>query len=160
MKLQIVILLLTMISCEHEERSLTRDEEVDVEEIRTTIESTISWAITKDTTLLYSIIIDDSTYTEIHPSIRIVKGINNFKKAESFWLDERFKHVNFETWDMKINLSIDGSVAWFFTMLNDYNEWEGKSVNWENTRWTGILEKKQGKWRMMQMHFSVPDTCN
>jgi hypothetical protein len=27
---------------------------------------------------------------------------------------------------------------------------------WVNVRWTGVLEKKEGKWLIRQMHFSFP----
>ncbi len=106
--------------------------------------------------MLYSIIANDSNYLEVHPSNNVVIGINQFKQAEKFWLDPRFKHIGFETWDMHINISQDGTVAWYYCMLNDLNRWEDQEVNWENTRWTGVLEKRQGSWRMVQMHFSYP----
>lgn len=118
------------------------------------IQNTTGWAKTKDTTLLYSIIADDENYLEVHPGDRVVKGIAQFREAEKIWLDDRFKHIRFETSDMHINLSQDGKVAWFYCMLDDINEWDGAPSAWENTRWTGVLEKREGMWRMVQMHFS------
>lgn len=123
-------------------------------QIKATIESTIGWAATKDTALLYRIIADDAAYLEVHPGERVVRGIDQFKEAENFWLDPRFRHVGFETRDMQIKVSADGSVAWFYCVLDDLNSWEGREINWENTRWTGVLEKRKGGWRMVQMHFS------
>jgi hypothetical protein len=38
--------------------------------------------------------------------------------------------------------------------LDDINEWKDKPANWENTRWTGVVEKREGKWRVVQQHFS------
>ena len=55
---------------------------------------------------------------------------------------------------MGINISKDRTVAWYYCMLNDINDWDGQPVNWKNTRWTGVLEKREDKWRMVQMHFS------
>ncbi len=124
--------------------------------IEDAIRNSISWAKDKDTSLLYSIIANDENYLEVHPENTVVKGITEFKKAEKFWLDPRFKAVKCEIWDMNINISSDGTVAWFYCMLNDINEWDGKPASWENTRWTGVLEKRDGKWRMVQMHFSYP----
>ncbi len=158
MKQTLIILLLSLIlfSCKKEKPAQEIDfatEKILVEE---TIKNTIRWAKDKDTTLLYSIIANDSNYLEVHPSNNVVIGINQFKQAEKFWLDPRFKHIGFETWDMHINISQDGTVAWYYCMLNDLNRWEDQEVNWENTRWTGVLEKRQGSWRMVQMHFSYP----
>jgi len=45
-------------------------------------------------------------------------------------------------------------VAWWYCMLDDINEWDGQPASWENTRWTGVLEKREGKWVIVQMHFS------
>lgn len=52
--------------------------------------------------------------------------------------------------------SRSGDVAWFFRMLDDVNEWKGQPASWIDTRWTGVLEKREGRWRMVQMHFSHP----
>jgi len=153
----LLIALLFITNCTFRNKTKTGiDRSHELKVIEQTINSSISWIVNKDTTLLYSIIADDENYLEVHPHDNVVKGIVQFKKAEKFWLDPRFKHVKFETWDMKINLSEDGSVAWFYTMLNDINEWEGEKASWENTRWTGVLEKRNGKWKMVQGHFSYP----
>lgn len=153
----IPLLYFIMISC----NNITYREVIDIESekniIEKTIKNTIVWAKEKDTSLLYSIIANDENYLEVHPGNKVVKGITEFKKAEQFWLDPRFTHIRFETWDMNINISQDGIVAWFYCMLNDINDWDGQSVSWENTRWTGVLEKRKGNWRMVQMHFSYPN---
>lgn len=56
--------------------------------------------------------------------------------------------------DQKINLSESGKTAWFFCMLNDISTWKGQQGGWENTRWTGVLEKRNGCWVIVQQHFS------
>ncbi len=108
------------------------------------------------THLLDRIIADDKNYLEVHPANNVVVRIEQFKQAEQFWLDTRFKHVGFETWDMHIIISQDGTVAWYYCMLNDLNDWDGQFVNWENTRWVGVLKKRNGSRRIAQMRFSYP----
>jgi hypothetical protein len=39
-------------------------------------------------------------------------------------------------------------------MLDDLGEWEGRPIGWKDTRWTGVLEKKEDKWRIVRIHFS------
>ena len=158
MKHKITVLLLSIItfSCQQSNTASIFNNEEEKAIVQSAIQNTIAWAKEKDTTLLYSIIADDKNYLEVHPSNRVVVGIEKFREAENFWLDERFKHVSFETWDMHITLSQDGKVAWYYCILNDINEWDGQSASWENTRWTGVLEKREGSWRMVQMHFSYP----
>ncbi len=118
------------------------------------IHNSIGWAKDKDIGLLYSIIANDSNYLEVDPGDRIVKGFQDFKKAEEFWMSDDFKAVRYEIKDLKINFSDSGDVAWFFCFLDDINEWKGQPATWENTRWTGVLEKRGNNWIMVQMHFS------
>lgn len=65
-----------------------------------------------------------------------------------------FKALWFEIRDLTINFSKSGDVAWFFGMLSDMNEWKGQPANWVNARWTGVLEKRNDQWVIVQMHFS------
>jgi ketosteroid isomerase-like protein len=122
--------------------------------IERSIRDCIGWAQTKDFRLLYSVIANDADFLEVHPDGVAVKGFEEFKKAEKIWGSADFKAVRYEIRDLKIKLSKSGDVAWFFCILDDINEWKGQPANWENTRWTGILEKRDGRWRMVQQHFS------
>jgi len=45
-------------------------------------------------------------------------------------------------------------VAWFSAILDDCGEYRGKVGCWKDTRYTGVLEKREGKWVFCQMHFS------
>ncbi len=153
-KLLFFVIIIAFFSCNNINKSNNPDSEKEI--IKQTIHNTIAWAKEKDTALLYSIIANDENYLEVHPRDYKAVGITQFKQAEQFWLDDRFKHIRYETWDMHINLSEDGTVAWYYCRLNDINEWNGQAASWENARWTGVLEKRKGKWRMVQMHFSYP----
>lgn len=62
----------------------------------------------------------------------------------------------FSVKELRITLSQPGTVAWYSTYLDDHAEWNGRRVGWDNARWTGVLEKRQGKWVTVQMHFSFP----
>jgi len=128
--------------------------EDDFAQIEQSIRDTIGWAKTKDFRLLYSVIANDADFLEVHPNDRVVKGFEEFKKAEKFWSSPDFKAVRYEIRDLKITLSKSGDAAWFFCILDDINEWKGQPANWENTRWTGVLEKRNGYWVMVQQHFS------
>jgi ketosteroid isomerase-like protein len=118
------------------------------------IRNSIGWAKNKDLTLLYSVIANDSAYLEVEPDNRVVKGFEDFRKAEKFWMSPDFKALWFEIRDLTINISKSGDVAWFFGILNDINEWKGQPANWVNARWTGVLEKRNERWVIVQMHFS------
>ncbi len=100
-----------LFSCKNTHKINPQDLELEKNEIEKVIKNTIAWAKNKDTTLLYNIIANDENYIEVHPGNTMTKGISKFREAERFWLDSRFKHVKFETWDMHINLSQDATVA-------------------------------------------------
>ena len=126
----------------------------ELERIEKSIHDCIGWAKTKDFSQLYSVIANDSAFLEVHPDGNVVRGIENFRKSEKFWGSPDFKAVRYEIRDLRICLSKSGDVAWFFCILDDINEWKGQPANWEDTRWTGVLEKREGRWVMVQQHFS------
>lgn len=126
----------------------------EVAAIEEAIRGTIGWAKQKDFALLYGIIANDADYIEVDPDGRVVHGFDEFRKSETFWGSPDFRAIRYEIRDLEITRSRSGDVAWFFCILDDINEWKGQPANWVDTRWTGVLEKRDGRWIMAQMHFS------
>ncbi len=137
-----------------EDLSGNANDQGELARIEQAIRDCIGWAKTKDFKLLYGIIAGDENFLEVHPDGNVVKGIEEFRKAEKFWGSPDFKAVRYDIRDLKITLSKSGDTAWFYCLLDDINEWKGQPANWENTRWTGVLEKRDGRWVMAQQHFS------
>jgi ketosteroid isomerase-like protein len=54
----------------------------------------------------------------------------------------------------KLKIARCGEVAWFFCILDDINTYKGEPASWENARWTGVVEKRDGRWVVVQQHFS------
>jgi ketosteroid isomerase-like protein len=152
--LLLIFELTALISCRENAANLISDHESEKLLIERTIHASIGWAKNKDINLLYSIIDHDSSFLEVHPEPKVVKGFSDFMKAEKFWMSPDFKAIRYDISDLQINISQSGTVAWWFCMLDDMNEWKGDPANWENTRWTGIMEKRNGKWIIVQQHFS------
>ena len=150
--LVLICLFYALLSCNRADNPFNI--EVEKQLVEKAINNSIGWAKTKDLNLLYSVIANDTNYMEIHPNNKVVKGFQDFTKAEKFWMNPDFKAIRYEIKDLKINFSKSGDVAWFFCMLNDINEWKGQPASWENTRWTGVLEKRNSNWIIVQMHFS------
>jgi ketosteroid isomerase-like protein len=122
--------------------------------IETVIYNNIAWAITKDTTLLKSTMVLDETLFIFNPDSMPTIGWSELEKNFDFWLDPRFKATKTEIRDLRITTSKSGMVAWWACILDDLGEWDGRPIGWKNTRWTGVLEKRNGKWLIVQMHFS------
>ena len=122
--------------------------------IEQTINNVFSWAVNKDFELFYSSIVNDSNFISVTPYHRVKFGFDDVRKDSAFWGSPHFKAIRHNLRDLRINFSQSGDVAWFFCYLDDINEWKGQPANWENARWTGVLEKRNGKWRVVQQHFS------
>jgi hypothetical protein len=125
--------------------------------IENIIRAKIAWAVNgKDTTLSYSMVVNnDELFYFSTDSRGTIIGFDNFRNlTEKFFMRDDFKAIRVEIKDLRIHMSPSMRTAWWSCILNDYNEFQGKPANWENVRWTGVLEKVDGKWRIFQMHFS------
>ncbi len=131
--------------------------EAEKEIISNVIHSSIGWAKDKDTGLLYSVIDNSEDFLEVHPSGRVVRGISQFRQAEATWMSPDFRAVRYEIKDMTIHISQSGTTAWWYCILDDINEWKGEPASWEDTRWTGVCEKRDGKWVIVMQHFSFAE---
>lgn len=122
------------------------------------ISDSIGWAVNKDRERLMECMADDENLFYFSPRAEdTIAGRKAFVElTDGFFMDKRFRAIGHEIKDMRLNFSSNGDTAWFACLLNDFNEWEGKPANWENVRWTGVLEKRSGKWVIVQMHFSYP----
>ena len=132
------------------------DDAAEKAKIEQVIKNSIRWVLTKDTVLSYSCFSQDSSLFWFSPdNAGTMKGSDNFKKlTEELFMDPRFKGVKSDFKEMRIDLSYSGDCAWWSCYLDDFNEWDGQPANWENVRWTGVLEKIEGAWKIRQMHFS------
>ncbi len=125
--------------------------------IERVVHSAIAWAKSKNLDLLYSVIVQDDSLHIINPDDSEIRGFAAFDKfAREFWLDQRFKATRYEIHDLQITLSESGNLAWYYCHLDDLIEWDGKPSGWKNVRWSGIVEKRAGKWLHVQMHYSFP----
>lgn len=134
--------------------------EIDIEaektQIAKVVKNSIAWAVTKDKDLLYSCFDQSEKLFYFSPDdAGTIEGFKAFTNlTENFFMHEDFKAISSKVREIKINLSKSGEVAWYSARLDDYNEWKGQPANWEDVRWTGVLEKQENKWVLVQMHFS------
>ncbi len=126
----------------------------DRQAVETAINNVFGWAINKDFDLFFNTIADDSEFISVTPYKRVKFGVADVKKDTAFWGNPDFRAIRHELRNLRITFSRSGDVAWFFCMLDDINEIKGEPANWENVRWTGVVERRDGKWRVVQQHFS------
>ncbi len=128
----------------------------ELKSVEKTINDVFGWAVNKDFELFFNTISDDSCFVSVTPYKRVKFGVQAVKNDTAFWASDSFKAIRHELYDLKINFSSDRNVAWFYCMVDDINTWNGEPANWEQVRWTGVLEKRNGTWRVVQQHFSWP----
>lgn len=131
--------------------------ELDRAEVTKVIHDAIGWALTKDTERLFSIVARDAEFFIFHPdAASTVVGFDAFRAmAERDFLNPAFKATDFAVRELRVNFAESGTVAWFAAFLDDHCEVNGRRVGWDNARWTGVLERRAGKWVIVQMHFSL-----
>lgn len=123
--------------------------------VERTVVDSIAWALTKDRPLLEGIIAHDEDYFSFHPEGLVgTHGYAEFERGFDLWLDDRFVATLTAVRDFRCHFSAAGDVAWFSAILDDCYTWDGQPGCWQDTRWTGVLEKRDGRWVIMQMHFS------
>jgi hypothetical protein len=123
--------------------------------IEKNIRDSIGWALKKDRPLAESLLAHDDRLFMFQPDSKsTIAGWSQFVKQFDLWMDPRFKATRFDVRDLRIDISRSGNVAWWSCILDDLGEWDGKPIGWKDTRWTGVLEKRGGRWIIVQMHFS------
>ena len=129
----------------------------DRAQVEKVVRASIGWALTKDQALLYDCMAQDSSFFIFHPDSKgTIVGFAAFRAlAERVFMSERFKATDFAVRDLRIDFSRGGDVAWYSALLDDHGEWDGRKTGWDDARWTGVLEKRAGKWVITQMHFSL-----
>jgi SnoaL-like domain len=130
------------------------DQEAVKREIARVVSSVIGWAKTKDLDLFFGSIAQDEDYISVTPGQRVIKRFEDVKQNVPFWMSPDFQYVRHELKDLEIKLARCGTVAWFYCVLDDINTYKGEPASWENARWTGVVEKRDGKWVVVSQHFS------
>jgi ketosteroid isomerase-like protein len=59
--------------------------------------------------------------------------------------------------DQIIEVNETGNTAWFSQIINYNFILNGTPYRYEGLRYTGVLVKNEGKWKLVQTHMSVPE---
>ena len=133
----------------------------EYESIKKIIHDSFGWAINKDRALFESIFArDDDFFTYYPDSKSTVVGWTQFEKFLNGWMDPRNKAVRFDIRNLRIVISKTGDVAWFSAIVDDEGEFDGKPWGSKDIRWTGVLEKRGGSWKICQQHMSEANDVN
>jgi ketosteroid isomerase-like protein len=124
-------------------------------EITKTIHDSFGWALTKDRALFESLFAnDDDFFTYFLDSKSTVVGWSQFEAFLDRWMDPRNIAKGFDIRDLRIVISKTGEVAWFSAIVDDGGEFDGEPWGIKDVRWTGVLERRGGSWKICQQHMS------
>jgi len=119
------------------------------------IHDSFRWALTKDRALFERIFAQDDDFFTYYPDSKsTVVGGKQFEKFLERWMDPRNRAKGFDIRDLRIVISKEGEVAWFSAIVDDEGEFDGKPWGARDIRWTGVLEKRGGSWKICQQHMS------
>ena len=127
----------------------------DEYEIARIIHDSFGWALTKDRALFESIFAKDDDFFTYYPDSKsTIVGWKQFEKFLESWMDPRNRARGFDIRSLRIVISKTGDVAWFSAIVDDEGEFNGKPWGTKDIRWTGVLEKRGGSWKICQQHMS------
>lgn len=128
------------------------------EAIAKIIDDSIGWFANKDFDRLYAALADDADFFIFHPDSKsTISGAAAFREFSQFFRNPELTYAGHEIGDLRIGVSRAGDAAWFSSLLKDCSEFKGRKSCWDDCRWTGVLEKRDGRWVIVQMHFSFAE---
>lgn len=69
---------------------------------------------------------------------------------------ETFDKISLSVRDRMVKMNNSGTEAWFYMKVNWYVESGGNEFSINGVRTTGVLEKQNDQWRIVQLHTSMP----
>lgn len=128
------------------------------EEIRSKIEQFFHAMDTQNLTLMQQLIPRSETTVHIGTdSGEVWKGwqVLNESTKEQF---EELEYYKADIQDLMINVAESKDTAWYFHRLDAEIKSNGEVIQLKDARFTGVLERQNGRWVIAQTHVSIPDS--
>jgi hypothetical protein len=150
--LSIPIFLLLIFSCSTNQVDL----ESERQQVKTVLDDFIVAHETKDLDLL-------SSCFSAKPDILIL-GTDK----DELWVDKKsmidaqrrayaaFDKVKLSVREKVLKMDKSGKTSWFYMKVDWFVESKGEKYKFDDVRTTGVLENLGGKWRIVQIHTSLP----
>jgi hypothetical protein len=71
---------------------------------------------------------------------------------------DTFTNTYLSVENQKVNINKTGNTAWFSEIVSYNFIQDSIPVSYEGIRYTGVLEKRDGKWVIVQSHMSIPSS--
>jgi len=144
-----------MLACNQGEKGVV-DKQKEIEAVKLVLEKYALANENQDINMIEEIWCPSDSIVSIGTeSGEILQGFSQIKRAVENQF-ETFSNTYISYRDQIITINKDGSTAWFSEMVNYNFILNEKALQYEGLRYTGVLVKKDGKWKLVQTHMSVP----
>jgi len=124
--------------------------------IARTVDDSIGWFRTKDFDLLFRVHSPGPDLFLFQPdSTDTVTSGEAFRTFAEVFRRPGFTYLRHEVKELRIRRARAEDVAWFSARLDDCATIDGRVGCWKDARWTGVVEKRAGRWVIVQAHFSL-----
>lgn len=90
--------------------------------------------------------------TDSHERLMGWTNIRSAVKSQFSQIEETYISAS----DQFIKINCTGSTAWFAENISYNFMYKGEAQKFEGLRFTGVVEKMDGEWKLVQAHLSVP----
>ena len=134
----------------------TIDIDAEKEKVKLVVDDFKIFWETKDMSLLSKIMANDTDMVNYGTDAsEIFVGFKAFKDAITPMLSS-VDGIKIDVKNQTINVDADGNTAWFSEVWDWDISLGGQTMQQHNLRLTGVLEKRDGNWVIVQFHNSVP----
>jgi ketosteroid isomerase-like protein len=132
------------------------DRIAEVASIKKVIDDNTAWFKDKDFGLLFSTYTHGPDLFMYQPdSGSTISGFDEFEKYSDGWKNPDLKYAGHKFNDLRVTISQAGDAAWFSCKIEDCWQRKDNPAKCLTPRYTGVLEKRDGRWVIVQQHFSL-----
>lgn len=158
----LVFLLCFAFSCQQPVEEVPEEPVVDIEaekaRVKVALDEWIQAFETENMELLSKLISHDPDVVMIGTdTAEYWVGWEVFKESQQRWFDTT-DPAKASIRNQAIKVHKSGEVAWVSQLLDWTVKTEGEEFTYEGARFTGVLEKQNDNWILVQFHASVPAT--
>lgn len=128
------------------------------DEVRAVIERFFKAMDTRDLALMKQLLSKDESMVHIGSARdEIWSGWTELMEVT----EDQFRELEYykaSIYDLTVNLSRSRDTAWYFHKLDARIKSGVNETTWKGARFTGVLERKDGNWKLMQTHVSIPES--
>ncbi len=121
------------------------------------IEDNITWFRDKDFDLLFGTMTNGpDLFMYQLDEASTIRGFEEFRRYSAGWRNPDVKYAGHRFTDLQVHLSGARDLSWFSCVLEDCAQVKDRPPRCFTSRYTGVLQKRDGRWLLVQQHFSLP----